>query len=114
MKCENCGSELQPKQKFCGNCGAPVKKGPVKSGEKSKKIIVILACALTAIIFVAIFGVFAVPTIKTYQTYQRAEKFLQERKYEQAKKIYQQLGDYKNSENQKNACEHGIAEDSGA
>ena len=108
--CENCGNEIQPKEKFCGKCGAPIKKRTERSGKRSNKIIAGLACTLAVIIFAAMFVVFAVPAIKTYQTYQSAEKLLQEKKYEQAKKIYYQLGDYKNSENQKNACDYGIAE----
>lgn len=111
--CESCGNALQPEDQFCGKCGAPVKKKSTKSGKEGKKNkrIVILACILTATILVAIFGVFAVPAIKTYQTYQKAEKLLQDKKYEQAKKIYHKLGDYKNSENQKKACDYGIAEE---
>lgn len=24
MFCENCGNELKPSEKFCGNCGSPI------------------------------------------------------------------------------------------
>ncbi|MDR0287592.1 MAG: NPCBM/NEW2 domain-containing protein [Clostridiales bacterium] len=58
MKCSSCGSELNPKEKFCGSCGAKVilHDTPIKVGKpkKSKKVIalivaiaIILACIPT-------------------------------------------------------------------
>jgi hypothetical protein len=36
MKCSECGSEIVPGEKFCGNCGAPV-EGAMPAGEDEQE-----------------------------------------------------------------------------
>ena len=48
--------------------------------------------------------------MKKYQTYQKAEQFLQDGKYEEAKTMYWSLGEYRNAQEQRKACDYGMAE----
>ena len=76
---------------------------------KNKEIRILL-CVLLLVAGVVGFEIFGVPAMKKYQTYQKAEQFLQDGKFEEAKTMYWSLGEYRNAQEQRKACDYGMAE----
>ena len=57
MKCKNCGAELLPKDKFCGNCGAPAAS---RRGESRPKLLLFVLTVLALSTVMAVGGILAV------------------------------------------------------
>lgn len=107
--CENCGNELQPKEKFCGKCGSPVKKE--KEGKKKGKkawiigISVFVVCVAASVVGVVVIK----PYCEKFSSYKEAEALLKDGEYSKAYKTFEKLEDFKNAESQLLECQYGMA-----
>lgn len=102
--CKKCNAKIEDNQNFCPVCGTPAeRKAPQQSngkkGKKQSKAAVIIAAV--AIIIVAAGGImaklFLLPEIEKSNTYKEAVACYSTKQYEQAQKIFETLGDYKDS-----------------
>lgn len=113
--CENCGNEIQPKEKFCGKCGAPVKKrnAAKKENEGKKKgkkawiigISVFVVCVATSVVGVVVIK----PYCEKISSYKEAEVLLKDGEYSKAYKTFEKLEDFKNAESRLFECQYGMA-----
>lgn len=113
--CENCGNELQPKEKFCGKCGAPVKKrNAAKKGKEGKKqgkkawiigIFVFVVCVAASVVGVVVIK----PYCEKLSSYKEAEALLKDGEYSKAYKTFEKLEDFKNAESRLLECQYGMA-----
>lgn len=78
--------------------GKIAEEGKAKSGKRRKSIVaILLAVCLVAGLTVAICGI-VVPRIEMQNTYNEAAELLADRKFKEARAIYIELGDYKDSQ----------------
>lgn len=79
--------------------GKIAEEGKAKSGKRRKSIVaILLAVCLVAGLTVAICGI-VVPRIEMKNTYNEATELLADGKYNEARAIFAELGDYKDSQN---------------
>lgn len=113
INCPECNKEISDSVKKCPNCGYKIKKQKGKDRRngnneeaKRKKIfktkkqkriaVVISSCLFAIIIGVAIFFTYNYYFIPLGQ-YNTAEKLVEQKKYDEAIKEYEKLGDFKDS-----------------
>lgn len=113
IKCKKCGKEIDSEYKICPFCGEPlISEKPVDEetvkvetnvddsvkAKKSKKIPIIIASSIVLLAALIIGGVVLYKNvIKPAKDYTAAEMLMDEGKYVEAQKIYQKLGNYKDS-----------------
>lgn len=79
--------------------GKIAEEGKIKSRKRRKSIAAILfATGLVAVLAVAIWGI-VVPCIERQNTYNEAAELLADGEYNEARAIFAELGDYKDSQN---------------
>lgn len=50
MKCQNCGTEVRSKSRFCHNCGVPIKFGDINKGGNIIRVAFLIIGLLPTII----------------------------------------------------------------
>ena len=111
MFCENCGNALQPKDQFCGKCGAPVKREETKKKErKNKKAWIIGISVFVVCMAMSIVGVVVIkPYCEKLSDYKEAESLLKDGEYSKAYKTFEKLKDFKKAKSRQLECQYGMA-----
>ena len=109
--CESCGNALQPKDQFCGKCGAPVKREETKKKErKNKKAWIIGISVFVVCMAMSIVGVVVIkPYCEKLSDYKEAESLLKDGEYSKAYKTFEKLKDFKNAKSRQLECQYGMA-----
>lgn len=115
--CESCGNALQPKDQFCGKCGAPVKREDAKRGKegkkkelKNKKAWIIGITVLVMCVAMSVVGVVVIkPYCEKLSDYKEAESLLKDGEYSKAYKTFEKLENFKNAESRQLECQYGMA-----
>lgn len=97
IKCSECGREISDKADMCPNCGYPIKNIKNKNNSIIKKKNYVIGFIFLAIIFIVGIGTLLLTT-KNLRQYQKAKVAYENKNYTVAREIFQNLGDYKDSE----------------
>lgn len=93
IKCSECGKEISDKAKKCIHCGYKIKRN--NKNNKAIKIVIILVILLViALVGMGIYVKVVVPANR----YKNAEELLNNEKYTEARVIFEELGDYEDSQ----------------
>ncbi len=95
MLCNNCGSEVDPDEAFCWNCGAPLKIDTVKK-KKHRFVLILVAALLVVAIIAVVCSVLLVRSSrekKVKEQLKLAERYLDELDYDKAILAYREVLD---------------------
>lgn len=112
IKCPECGKEISDTINNCIHCGYVIKQEPAKiKKEKTKKkfnpilFIIPSVIVLITLIIILIFGIlFLPPYVKKNNKYKEGVTLLSEGNYSNAKDIFFELEDFKDSEEKRKEC----------
>lgn len=93
MYCENCGSKIEADERFCSNCGYSIQK--LKRRKNNKKAVIILV--VMALVIIPALGISGVKILYPWLKYQKAERLLEQYRYQEALDEFLELGDYKDA-----------------
>lgn len=100
--CTECGKEVPLDATECPYCGCPIEeneqsKSPEVAVEVKKKNIKKIIIPIIAVIIVAVIGItiYSVKVIKPKNTYNEAVSMLENGKYDDANKLFDEIKDYK-------------------
>lgn len=97
IKCSECGKEISDKADICPHCGYPINNIRNKNNLINKKKKYVIGLIFLVTIFIVGILILLLTT-KSLRQYQKAKVAYENKNYTVAREIFQNLGDYKDSE----------------